>query len=304
MLDLTNPRDRRALGEAMGYAGKMQGLNFCLVMRNPDGNLTLYPRENQPCQGGEMRKYESSHPGDCTRPQDCRPTDLHHPFPDGTPEAVAVKFNTLNPFPEELFRQIVGTASPYRNAGCWGKVWPISHKRFDNWIQGAVFTNTEVDPTLFVNMLQFINTVSYNTWDFLMESAVFEYGEVVPIMMLTNPAWMVGTVPTPYSYYFPVNSAIHRIMEGNPHDLTGGTFRNRFDYNRPEIQDLFKAKDGETSTNFCKELSSRKLHTQVGPSVEFPYGRIVSDSKEVLQSCKEILNNALEKERKRISASI
>jgi len=236
MLDLNIEAERKAFEEASYHARTMAGTNFCLVMRQEDGSLTVHPRPNQPCQGGEMRKYETSHPGDCTRPNDPRPNDLKYPFPSGTPEAVSIHWNS-NYLSDEFFNDLIDF-SPYRKLFTPNSVRNIY--RGDNSVQGSIFLNTDVDSTAFVNFLQFVGTVG-NLSRVERYYALLDFVEPEEAMAaLYLDVGQLSQSVQGYPYYFSTYVDTRRLLEGDFRDLTGGTLRNRFDYNRPEVQDLFK----------------------------------------------------------------
>lgn len=256
------------------YVRNAKGINFTLLMLNPEtGETTIHQRDNQPCQGGEMRKYAKTHGDDCTRPDDPRPGDLRHPFPDGIPIAVGVKFNSFNPHFGGISEHFVDDllAGPYR------KVVPVRtyvRNPWTNGVVGIVFWDMNVDSTAFVNMLQFLNSAQFPVWADLLELG-FRHDEVANVMYLTNPGQSIRRhAVTPYSYYFSVNVCMKRLLNGEFNDLTGGTFRDRFDYNRPEVQDLFKAKKEEHGTNFMKLLASRHKWTSTYKPEYDEYGRL------------------------------
>lgn len=269
-----------------------QGTNFTLAMRDDEtGEISLHRRYNQPCQGGEMRKYKTTHPDDCTRPDDRRPTDLRHPFPKGTPEAVGVRFQNFGQW--GIIPQFVDDLldhGPYHEVS--GDHHYVLDKNSD-LVVGIIFENMDVDSTAFVNMLQFVKSSSYTVWSDLLELG-FSSDEIANVMYLTSPGQSIRrTIIQPYSYYFSTVVNMKRLLAGEFNDLTGGTFRDRFDYNRPEIQDLFKVREGEHGTNFMKLLSSRhkwKMATTDSNSV-LKWG-CQDDLADIIRS---IINEELEK---------
>jgi hypothetical protein len=308
MLDLSKPEELAVYREAEQAARNMQGTNFALIMRQGD-SLKLYRRETQPCQGGEMRKYAKiSYPPadqgkvlheDCTRPDDPRPSDLKHPFPDGIPELVAVHFQ--KEMPERMFEDLY-VYGPYSKLN--GKIVEV----IDEW-SGLVcgcLIDTEIDSTLLVNFLQFVRSCNVNAWKAWCELGA-QTDEIASLMYLTNPGFDVRmSAPAPYNYYFSTNTCVKRVLEGSFNDLTGGTFRDRFDYNRPEIQDLYKFRDGETKTNFCQELSKRHKWSNPNYGEQDPEtGRteLKNCQDDLLDICREIIREAVSAEEKRLSES-
>lgn len=257
MVDFTSEEEQKIYKEFRRVCSQSnQGMNFHLLMKE-DGVLKIHSRKNQPCQGGEMRKYETSHPGDCTRPLDDRPNDLHHPFPKGEPVAVGRSYRDYN-LDRRMVEDIL-SEGPYRKIGL--ETTDVISE--GDKVLGIVVMNLDVDPTLLVSMLQYINSVGHNHQ---LYHKMVGYGltkaEALCAIMLWqyDPTRSFGQT---YDYYFPVSASIRRIIEGDPHDLSAdpdgktGTFRQRYDYNRPEVQDLFKAK-GEKVTNWQKEMVGRQ----------------------------------------------
>lgn len=267
MLDLNDADDLKAYKELKVAGLKMTGTNFALGMRRDTGKVRVFKRPNQPCQGGEMRKYESTHPGDCTRPKDPRPGDLRMPFPLGTPEAVAVHFNMTRteiyglkpPTPEwaEFLRALYGPNSPYQPGT--GKPWNVEFLIENDVPHGMILLDTEVDPTVFVNSLQFLNTMkgTYSVFSKYRAAGFTESESLLIMMLANNDPSSTGYFNKTFEYYFPINASIRRILEGKPHDLSGGTLRDRFDYNRPQVQSLFAAGKGEVRTIFRKAMEDK-----------------------------------------------
>lgn len=277
MLDLNNEGDLKAYEELKDAGLKMSGCNFALAIRRDDGIVRVFQRPNQPCQGGEMRKYEKTHPGDCTRPKDPRPGDLTMPFPDGTPEAVSVHFNMVRPHADdtipvsyygatikpgwtEFLTALYGPNSPYIKG--FGSPENVELLYEGDHPHGILFKDTSFDPTVFVNSLQFLNTMKavYPVY-MKYRNAGFTEAESLLFMMLCNSDVEDGYVMGTYPYYFPVNASFRRILEGKPHDLSGGTFRDRFDYNRPQVQSLFAAGKNEHGVTLKRELEAKGLVT-------------------------------------------
>src|SRR6266498_1067963 len=136
MLNRSIPAEETAYQELLSASKSMTGVNFALLMRHDDA-LTVHRRENQPCQGGEMRKYamtygrpeygdpppKALHPN-CTRPQDYRPADLRHPFPNGIPEGVSRCYLDR---PRDLtFMQATVSVGPYQKIGLGGTEFSLN----------------------------------------------------------------------------------------------------------------------------------------------------------------------------------
>ena len=214
-------------------------------------------------------KKDILHP-DCTRPDDRRPGDLYMPFPDGIPEAVGVHFRHNEEWAESNFgtyrqsekekfiegfnlkvRLHFGPHGIYTKALGGAESFLLLKGKSDRY-EGVIFTDTEVDSTVLVNSLQFFNSIDGRSLVRLLEIGLTEK-EALIISML-NGFWgdAEDYIPINHTgtYYFSNQVSLRRLIECDPNDLTGGTFRNRFDYNRPDVQHLFKASKNEVALNW------------------------------------------------------
>lgn len=294
MIDLKKESERIMYRELISSVREAVGTNFTLLMRNSETEeLTLHKRYNQPCQGGELRKYKKTHPNDCTRPDDPRPQDLRHPFPDGIPEAVGVmfvNFNSLNGGISPLFVCDLLDFGPYRHIA---KGYELVTNKWTDDIVGVIFNNLDVDSTAFVNMLQFVKSAQFFVWSDMLELG-FDRFEIADLMYLTSPATSIRRGPTQtYSYYFSTNVSLKRLLAGEFNDLTEGTFKDRFDYNRPEVQDLFKAQEGEHATNFNRILAEHHKWSpiKINPDGSPEWGH----QPDLCQIVRDIIKEELEK---------
>lgn len=234
-----------ARNEMIELAKRMTGTNFAVCVEKEDGTYSTYSRVNQPCQGGEMRKYFETHGNLCTRPDDKRPGDLRDPFPSGKPVMISRHFHIHMDFHDETLEAILSPASMYRS--CTPKFEFVKDKK----IKGVLFEGLAVDPTGFVNLQQYINSVGRRSIKTMTTHGLTEQEALLVMMLDTDgPNLVSGTS----DYYFPVSASIRRIMDADFHDLSGGTFEDGFDYNRPDVQNLFKAEGDELVTNWYKVM--------------------------------------------------
>lgn len=242
-----------ARNEMISLCSIMEHMNFALCMLKEDGSYSTYSREHQPCQGGEMRKYKETHGDECTQPEDRRPGDLYDPFPTGKPVMVSRHFSMgMEEGVFDAFHDL--EVSPYRRA-----IPAFEKIHTDGKLGGVLYEGMSVDPTAFVNLQQAVNSKRNLKVSNLLNAGL-NLQEAVISMMLNG-----GNLETPastYSYYFPVSASIRRLIDGDFYDLSGGTFEDRFDYNRRYVQDLFKARDGETVTNFFERLQKSGVIVQ------------------------------------------
>ena len=223
----------------------MSGINFALGIRTDEGQLQVWKRPSQPCQGGEMRKYGITH-DDCTRPKDKRPGDLYYPFPDGTPLAVCSKFGKGVKYWYSVY---VNDTSPYRRA--YGNEDNIELVRD----KGVLVKDASlIDPTMLVYFFRKLRDGSEDFFD----SYLFK--ELTPIELVLFD--LIGWKGCNFnkrgesSMYDVRKINLKQFLKGGveaSYDLTGGSLKDRYDYNRPEIEYVFAgAEDHKDQITFGK----------------------------------------------------
>lgn len=207
-------------------------------------SIPLFVRmnEHQPCQGGEMRTYKSSHGADCTRPEDGRPNDLYCPFPEGTPLVVGVPwqhvpwqhiYEPFDPVKDIIFNPEI---SPWRSV----------LKKFELTEKYSLILDTDVDSTTLVSLFRFMNS-EWGSCGRTFNRMKEMYPNEDPLTLFiasvqSSLSYENEFVPKAASNYYTAFSGspdYRRIYNGTPIDLTGGTFKGRFAYNRPQIDYLF-----------------------------------------------------------------
>lgn len=289
-------------------------LCFTLVMRE-EGELKKYDRIAQPCYG-ELRTYHKTHP-DYSDPQphdEYRPNDLHAPFPAGTPEILGVPFYSFDYrydskaggvytycLKKKNERFVAFTRYLFSSDSPWAKGLgsDIEIVEDDNYLYGVILYDTEFDPTVLVNLLN-----NFRAFQFAFVNQILEVSDdhLVSAMILTN----LSNVNNPYppvpdpeitrivqhnstEYYNPTVLDIRRFVEKNPNDLTGGTFRNRFAYNRKILHNIF-AGEGEP------------LHKRVRTKLELkdpsipPYRHRKVEAIEIVDTVKQIIEEERNRE--------
>jgi hypothetical protein len=212
--------------------GDMTGTNFVLGMQTDEGQLQVWRRPSQPCQGGEMRKYGITH-DDSTRPMDPRPTDLRYPFPDGKPLAVGSRIrNKLNS------HLTIDPESPYRRAyGDEKNVEIVNTSAGDGFL---MLDADLVEPTALVHLLR---DSRYRVTDYgLPPVANFLFNQLSSTMSYLTFTSSIQEDNGGSSY---IN--LKKISKGGIEasaDLSGGTLGNRFDYNRPDIDSMWRDPSG------------------------------------------------------------
>ena len=234
----------------MDYLNKMEeaakeahGTSFVLAMADDEGNVTIHPRNNQPCQGGETRKYIKTHGAACTQPENAKPGDLHNPFPDGKVVAIAfpkATFNHTKGF--DFFHRVrdvvtMSKESPFRTG----------FKDVRTHEDGVGFTvgDTRVDPTVMIQGIQLIRNMHYSMLPKFSKEQVASLSDLDLLFLAMN--WYDVRYECSSGYYW--NSVISpkRFYQAMPNDLSGGTYHDGFDYNRSFNADLFVPSVGDAS---------------------------------------------------------
>lgn len=224
---------------------KMVGIAYTILVRNEDESLTLHVRSAIPCYG-ELRKYKSTHGDEATQPED-RPGDLHWPFPEGTPVAIGVKFDQREGCQHSLVQndiaRMISDDSPWRRG--FGSQDDVIQTK-----NGLIFKNTEIDPTVLVHMLKVIQGIPLQQYDQFFggvrDIGFFEY---LFIRSAICPVTQTRLSTHTNAYVWNIQFDAKKYLSGDSNDLTGGTLKNRFDYSRAHLQNVFKGK-----FNFIKRL--------------------------------------------------
>lgn len=263
-------KDEKILEELRNITPKLSGgRSYCIVTRNADDTIEIHRRENQPCIGGEHRKYEKSHPGDCTRPNDPRPGDLRQPFPKGTPVALSYNWPIATNL-KEFFEYVLSNESPWIK-GFGGKKYiefiPSTIKGYV--YSGWIVKTAKIDPTVWINCLKYLQGAFKRNsfWKELIQRGMNKKEALVATILLSNtaiPPSVNGLIPSG-DYTMSLAGSIKRIMEQDPVDLTGGTLRDRYDYNRPDMAKIFVDPDSKQEP-FIKQLKD-KLPARYSPEV-------------------------------------
>lgn len=215
-----------------GQRKNMSRYNYAFLMLEEDGTYKLVERLGMPCWGA-IREY-----GCGTRPDDYWPFDLREPrhiFPKtGNPVAISFQFKRIdirngyntneqwNKFITEFVFNV--EVSPW--AKCLNDFELIIR---DDLITGVVIKDTKVDPTVIANMMKYVGS-SHST-------APKKWGEMMK----------VGKHPLTSFFYLAKSwwprTVLERYFNADPFDYTGGTFYDRYSYNRPDVEKIFGGKD-------------------------------------------------------------
>lgn len=231
----------------------LKGISYILTM---DGDKH-YTRQKQPCYG-ELRKYESTHKGECTQPENQKPTDLHHPFPEGTPTGLVVPFTNYfeQVYPvlaegeaNSLFETMFSIDSPWARG--FGK--EISFVKKNNSVNAVKFSDMTLDSTILVNSFKVMQGLITKVRDFndLLTIGMDRY-EALAVLTINGITPRLG-VSQADSYCVNPSFSFKRFFNREPNDLTGGSLSERVDYNRTNLADVFKGGTGTTWYSLSKD---------------------------------------------------
>lgn len=289
----------------MNSGFKSHDLAYGLAMKEGD-KILLHYRESQPCYG-ELRKYHAIH-DDYTDPQPTdhyRPGDLYWPFPDGTPVGLALRLR--NKLPKNNQKKLNNTLENcldflFSDESPWVRGVPssdyVEYTRDNNGeIIGLVFLHLDVDPTV---MVQLINSTIkrvkshadlYNVIRFREEGAswaeVFALWQEIEFGCISEDKSDVYNFSSNQNrgYYTPIFFDVKAFFNQNPLDLTGGTLKDRYDYNRVRLHDVWSdEKKGETGGDtFVGKIRKDKL----GAEANNCFAECKMSHKEVLNAFRE-----------------
>lgn len=274
---------------------RAEGISFAIAMRQLSGpaydydtgdtdvgEIRVYERVQQPCYG-ELRKYKETHGDGCTKPESKRPSDLFWPFPFGTPEALAIGLPEWRGAKghRPMFDYLFSNESPFRTGF-------ISAENIE-WSKGSaglVLLDTEFDPTVLINLLKYLqdrrgeNGVRFAKYVKLgllpLEAFVLDYS--------VNYSEWEGRMKQNDPYIFPVALDLQGVINQKPNALTGGTFKDRFDYDRKRMHEVFYLPEAKGGVNFiksiCENLGEGPYKAEY-PGVKITMEKMVKAFKEV-----------------------
>jgi hypothetical protein len=244
---------------------KVGSYGMCFDMSNV---FEIHQRHYQPCIGGNLRKYGDTGHEDVLPPQrakDFSPGDLSNKknqrshiwrYPDtGNPCGVGYPWG-FDPSHTEFVQYIFSDESPWRKA--FNSSEFVQLVRNDYCITGFIIKTGDIDPTVLVNLLKFLQEIYAvnNLWHKCIQKG-FTKKEA-----LTVAAYF--STPSPQAirnnYQWDASSSISRVLNSDPVDITGGLWSARYDYNRPDMACPFRPVDPEekkNSVHFAKEITTR-----------------------------------------------
>ena len=253
---------------------------------------SIHPRFSQPCVGGETRKYASTHGGFATRPEE-KPTDLYDPFPEhGMIKGIA--FTVCAVQNKKLFDIFFGDESPFIRG--FGSKINISVSHGKKCVIGIGQHHMVIDPTVMINLIQIWRSINdsgdtKNLFNKFREAG-FKDREIALVAYYDS---LANSIRIPQgNYYHPSLLSFRRFLNADPHDLTGGTYGDGYDYNRRDIQDLFYEKNGTDVDILWRELGlptfssiwDYKTHSVINK------GRNPTDE-EFIEAWRKIIDHAL-----------
>jgi hypothetical protein len=182
-----------------------------------------------------------------------KPSDLYYPFPQGSPVALAVAFSPFDADGTAMIKDVVlnPEISPWREVL---KEFELIYDKKGRFI-GIVITDTHINPTTMVNMFRKINRHHQNSSPLYTRLlASFSVLSKLEAFVLAQMCYSAGNdILMFYSGndYNPMddNPDFTRVFGGTPIDTTGGTFYDRYAYDRPRIDFLWGVGKGRLSDN-------------------------------------------------------
>jgi hypothetical protein len=231
------------------------------ILVEHEGSFNVHERYNQPCYG-EMRPYATGSDGNGPfepdlLPEDARkvykPTDLFAPFPQGKPLMLSVplpgNYNTRNNNSwTELAETVLfnSEVSPWKNILKDVEIVYTENKI----VTGLVFHNMEIEPTLAVNLFRKVKSSGY------VDKSIYRIDKTLTLYeaYILSSLFTVyeGTIRFGGTHALGSDVDLSNVVNGTPNDYTKGTFAQRYAYNRPKQEYLFKGKK-----NFTTELANK-----------------------------------------------
>lgn len=263
---------------------KYYGHHFTMVMKDENSNYTFHDRPNQPCIGGNLRKYGASHGEECTRPKDSCPGDLKNTmsntdikygtrdkkgqpiwrFPDGIPSGVGY-YTGFSKEQTEYVRLCYSEKSPWlKGFGSPEAVEFLYLPNNPDAIAGVIIKTGDFDPTVLIHLQKHLQ----NNYMIVFKNALSKGFDSLEALVLTafttgiNKFYDLKThkrenrdvfIETGF-YSFDPHSNIKRMINREPLDLTGGLWSSRYDYNRPDLALVFRDKQKD-KFNFIKTVN-------------------------------------------------
>ncbi len=251
-------------------------ISYVFTTQKAKGNYSYHKRPEQPCLGGELRKYYMTHGDDCTRPQDDRPGDLEHPFPKtGAPAGVAYHF-PINEQSKRVIDVMIRADSPWIKAFKapeYIEYLPMNKELLSSWdvnngcVAWGLSINTgDIDPTVLVNFLKHVAEAHEmaRIFDDAIENGLSERDALVIATYGHGYNWdHTGEFRETDPYQLSPVSSVRKFIRQETNDLTGGLWSERFDYNRPDMADIFKDQEKHYSTGFITKVNSRILNEKM-----------------------------------------
>ncbi len=220
-------------------------LSFLIIVHQ-DNTIGHFSRIDQPCWG-ELR----THYNDIDKPG-----DLHHPFPKGTPIALAVRYSLDHslPFTKWLIQKSPWSSLFTDEVEFYPKNSAIS--------TGIIFKDTKFDPTLLVSFLKNAHDdYSHQTYlDLSDNNYHFAYLlQKCVCLHSTNQFYIYKPSSYPYSLSHKVD--LKRWFNNKPRNITidHPTFYKRGAYNRVDLANIFCSKN-PSENQFLTDLLPPKLY--------------------------------------------
>ena len=284
--------------------------NAYIIITEENDKRQFHKRTQEPCLGG-LRKYKVTH-GDEATDDHYKPGDLHHPFPKGEPVGLSMVFHrpykyegnkqvlqSLTPEFERIVSFLFSKNSPFIKGFLDPGVIELT-RNSEGWLTGCLVLSTDGDPTTLVNLFRTIRTIPRATDNI---KFLYDYGctdhEVLLHCMNSYSTCDFDNQPNlakyqSHTYVNNMNKFLpDKFKSGEVNLFTKGSFRERYDYSRAKVQDLFLSSDTKAfnlSQVFTNKLNEKRKN--------FPDRRVMELYAETLKEVtrgdtKEVVNSHL-----------
>lgn len=226
--DDMNPSVLSSLKErVVELAKETQGMGFVVALYVGD-EVHIYERHHLPCYG-ELATYKDTH-GEKGYKNEYRPHDLYWPFPSGEPIFIAMKYMPYNKIDRKYIDELLSDKSPFISG--IGSGWDFIDDVF-------VMTDMDIDPTVAVDLLMFINRqgTTFQKWS----SECAEAGLSPSI----KERFFLFKVVYLHSPYVIISGASYKRCTEGPKNISMGTFKDGYGYTRSGNESIWDVPDDE-----------------------------------------------------------
>lgn len=241
------------------FNAKTNYANAYIIITEENDKRQFHKRTQEPCLGG-LRKYKSTH-GDEATDDHYKPGDLHHPFPKGEPVGLSMVFyrpvryesnkkisEEFTPEFERLINFTLSKDSPFIKGFLDPSVIQLT-RNDKGGLTGCLVLSTDGDPTTLVNLFRTIKTFPRKTDNL---KKLYDLG-CTDLEALIHSMNLYALYDFNFPSYIQYQSNAYvnnmskflpdKFKSGEVNLFTKGSFRERYDYSRAKVQDLFLIDD-------------------------------------------------------------